>query len=170
MKNTVLRYGLRSALSIIILFLVSSLLLQGLDFTTQEIYGYVSIIVSLSFVFLAIKHFRDQKNNGLLSFKEGVIIGILITLFASITFGFYNLIYVEYINPDFMTEYYNYSIEQVSKTLSGEELQTKLKQMAEEKELFAKPIMNFSMMFLTVFMIGFIISLISSFILSKKNN
>ncbi len=51
MKNTVLRYGIWSAFSIFILFLISSLALKDLNFDTQEIYGYVSIIVSLLFVF-----------------------------------------------------------------------------------------------------------------------
>lgn len=168
MKNTILRFGIWSALSICILFLISSLLLKDLDFNTQEIYGYVSIIVSLSFVFFGIKHFRDRENNGLLSFGKGLLIGLLITLFASMTFGIYNVVYVEYIDPNFMTEYYNHSVEQVSKTLSGTELQVKLKQMEDEKDMFSNPFMNFSLMFLTVFMIGFIISLISSLILSKK--
>ena len=168
MKNTVFRYGIRSALSICILFLISSLLLKDLDFNTQEIYGYTSIIVSLLFVFFGIKHFRDQENHGLLSFGKGLLIGLLITLFASITFGLYNVIYVEYIDPNFMTEYYNHSVEQVSKTLSGEELQAKLKQMEDEKDMFSNPFMNFSLMFLTVFMVGVIISLISSLILQNK--
>ncbi len=170
MKNTVLRYGIWSALCIFALFLISGFALENLDFNTREIYGYASIIISLSFVFFGVKHFRDQKNDGLLSFGKGLSIGLLISLFASITFGLYNVIYVEFINPDFMTEYYDYSVEQVSKTLSGEELQTRLKQMDEEKKLFAKPFMNFSLMFLTVFMIGLIISIISSLILSKKSS
>ncbi len=168
MKNTVLRYGIWSALSIFGLFLISGLALKNLDFSTQEIYGYVSIIISLSFVFFGIKHFRDRENNGLISFGKGLAIGLLISLFASVTFGLYNVIYVEYIDPEFMTKYYDYSVEQVSKTLSGDELQAKLKKMEEEKDLFAQPFMNFSLMFLTVFMIGLIISLISSLVLSKK--
>ena len=170
MKNTVLRYGIWSALSICILFLISSLLLKDLDFGTQEIYGYVSIMVSLSFVFFGIKHFRDHVNQGFLSFGKGLVIGLLISSFASLTFGLYNVIYVEYIDPNFMTEYYNHSVEQVSNTLSGEALQTKLKEMEAEKDMFANPFMNFLLMFLTVFMIGLIISLISSLVLSKKSS
>ncbi len=170
MKNTVLRYGTWSALSIFILFIISSLLLKNLDFTTQEIYGYASIVVSLLFVFFGIKHFRDTKNHGILSIGKGLVIGLIITLFASITFGIYNVVYVEYIDPNFMTDYYNHSVEQVSKTLSGAELQAKLKQMEDEKNLFANPFMNFSLMFLTVFMIGLIISLISTLILHRKQN
>ena len=170
MKNTVLKYGIWSALSIFVLFLISSLLLKDLDLNTQEIYGYVSIVVSLLFVFFGIKHFRDQENHGLLSFGKGLLIGLLISLFASITFGAYNVVFVEYIDPNFMTEYYNHSVEQVSKTLSGAELQAKIKQMQDEKEMFANPLMNFSLMFFTVFMIGVIISLISSLILQNKKH
>jgi len=170
MKNTVLRYGIWSAISICILFLISSLALKNLDFKTQEIYGYASIVVSLSFVFFGIKHFRDKNNNGLLSFGKGLVVGLLITVFASVTFGLYNVIYVEYIDPNFTAEYYNYSVEQVSKTLSGEELQARLKKMEAEKDMFSNPFMNFSLMFLTVFMIGLIVSLISSLVLSKKQS
>lgn len=168
MKNTILRYGIWSALSIFVLFLVSSLAFKNLNFTIQEIYGYISIIVSLSFVFFGIKHFRETKNSGLLSFGEGLFIGLSITLFASITFGIYNVVYVEYIDPNFMTEYYSHSVEQVSKTLSGAELQEKIKQMEEEKAMFESPFMNFFLMFFTVFVIGFVISLISSLILQHK--
>ena len=168
MKNTVFRYGIGSALGIFILFLISSLLLKGVDFKTQEIYGYASIIVSLSFVYFGIKHFRDTKNHGLLSFGKGLVLGLLITLFASITFGVYNVVYVEFIDPNFMTEYYQHYVEQISKTLSGVELQEKIKEMEAEKEMFSSPVMNFLLMFLTVFMIGLIVSLLSSLILQNK--
>ena len=48
------------------------------------------------------------------------------------------------------------------------ELQEKIKEMEAEKEMFSSPVMNFLLMFLTVFMIGLIVSLLSSLILQNK--
>ncbi|MDY7394504.1 DUF4199 domain-containing protein [Aureibaculum sp. 2210JD6-5] len=168
MKNTILRYGLWSIFSILILFTISSIVLKGLSYSAQEVFGYASIIVSLLFVYFGIKHFRDRENNGILTFGKGLLIGILITLFAAFAFGLYNVIYVEYINPNFMADYYNKLVEEANNTLSGAELQAKLKEMEEQKNLFANPFMNFLLMAATVFMLGFIISIISSLILKRK--
>lgn len=168
MKNTVIRYGLWSVFSIFALFTISWLLLKDLSYDTQEVYGYASIVASLLFVFFGIKHFRDKENQGILNFGKGLLVGILITLFASVAFGLYNVIYVEYLDPNFMTDYYNRSVEQVSKTLSGAELQEKLKEMESQKVMFSNPIMNFLLMAFTVFFIGLIISIISSLILQRK--
>jgi len=168
MKNTILRYGLWSVVSIIILFGISSIFLKGVSYSTQEIYGYASIMLSLLFVYFGIKHFRDRENNGLLSFGKGLLIGILITLFAAFAFGLYNVIYVEYINPNFMADYYGKLVEEASKTLSGEELRARIKELNDQKEQFINPVMNFLLMTTTVFMLGIIISVISSLILKRK--
>ena len=51
---------------------------------------------------MGIKSFRDNKSNGNLSLKQGIMIGGLISLIMSFfTTGFF-LIYFNYINPDFV--------------------------------------------------------------------
>lgn len=168
MKNTVLRYGLYGAITICILFLLSWFLGDNLDFSTQEIIGYASMIVALSFVYFGIKHFRDIENKGVLTFKKGITIGILISLITALAFGGLDIIYVEYINPDFMEEYYTTAIQQLKITAPAEELQDKLTALKAERELFSSPIMSFIIMAITVFAIGFIFSLISAALLKHK--
>jgi hypothetical protein len=80
-----------------------------------------------------------------------------------------NLVYTEVINPDFTNEYYAQSIEKFRETLSEVEFQLKLKELEEQKEMFSNPLVGFSVMALTVFIIGFIISLISGLLLQRKN-
>lgn len=169
MKKTVFKYGLYGSTTISILFLSSWFLGDGLDFSTQEIIGYASMIVSLSFVYFGIKHFRDHENNGHISFKKGLLIGILISLLTALTFGVLDVIYIKFINPDFLTEYYDVAIENIRETLSAEEFKVKLAEMESEKELFSSTFMSFFIMAMTVFLIGFIISLLSALLLQRKN-
>lgn len=169
MKKTVLRYGLYGAAAICILMLVSWFLGKGLDFDTQEVIGYATMIVSLSFVYFGIKHFRNQENNGVITFGKALWIGVLISLLTALAFGILDVIYVKYINPDFMTEYYETILLDLKESLPPEEFETKRAEIESQKELFSSAWMNFVIMSMTVFVIGFIISLISALILQRKN-
>ncbi|MFD0861131.1 DUF4199 domain-containing protein [Sungkyunkwania multivorans] len=168
MKKTVVRYGLFGALAICALFLLSLSIGDGLSYSTQEIIGYASMVVSLMFVFFGIKHFRDRENGGKVNFGKALLIGVLISLITAFAFGLLDFVYVKYLNPDFMTTYYDHSVEQLKASLPAEEFEVKLAELEAEKELFMNPLMSFAIMSMTVFVIGFIISLISSLILQRK--
>lgn len=170
MKSTVIKYGVRSAIAISILFLLALTLGKNLDYGLQEVIGYASMVLSLLFVFFGIKHFRDNENDGVVSFGKALIIGILITLFAALAFGIIDLIYIKYINPEFTAEYYARSIEQFKSSLTGAELEAKLVEMESQKKLFMNPFFSFLLMSFTVFLVGLIISLISSLILQRKQS
>ncbi len=168
MKNTVFRFGIYGAITICILFLSGWFIGKNLSFTTQEVIGYSSMVISLLFVFFGIKHYRDKENNGAVSFKKALAIGVLISLFAAVAFGILDIIYIKYINPDFTAEYYGYMVEQMRSSLPEAEFKVKLEELEAQKELFSSPLMNFLLMSATVLIIGFIISLISGLILQRK--
>ena len=169
MKKIVIRFGIYSSVTICVLFLLAWFLGDGLDYSTQEIIGYASMVVSLCFVFLGIKHFRDKENNGFVSFGQALLIGILISLMAALAFGFLDLIYIEYINPEFMEEYYSRNLADLKASLPPAEFEQQSAALEAQKEMFMNPWMSFLVMSLTVFVIGFIISLISALILQRKN-
>ncbi|UJH68687.1 DUF4199 domain-containing protein [Allomuricauda sp. SCSIO 65647] len=168
MKKTVLRYGLYGGITICVLFLLAWFMGNGLSYSLQEVIGYISMVVSLSFVFFGIKHFRDRENNGRVSFSKALAIGVLISLITALVFGVLDVIYVEYLNPEFMDDYYDRSIAQLRTTLPANEYEAKVAELEAEKELFMNPIFSFLIMGMTVFVIGFIISLISSLILQRN--
>jgi len=168
MKKTITRYGLYGAVTICALFLLSLFVGKNLSYSIQEVIGYTSMIVSLSFVFFGIKHFRDQVNNGSVTFGKALLIGLAISLITAIAFGILDYIYVAYINPDFTEEYYANSLERMQEALPAAEFELKKVEMEAQKELFSSPIMSFALMSMTVFVIGFIISLISGLILQRK--
>ena len=99
MKKSVFRF---SSYGILVGF---AAFLGGLyfDITTNEAFGYATIVASLLFVYFGIKHFRDQENQGKLTFKKGVLIGLSITIFTSLGIAIADYVYTTFINPDFFT-------------------------------------------------------------------
>ncbi|GAA4276681.1 DUF4199 domain-containing protein [Aquimarina mytili] len=168
MKNTVLRYGVYSAITICALSLAGWFLGKNLDYGIQEVIGYASMVISLLFVFFGIKHYRDNENNGIVSFKKALLIGVLISLIAALAFGILDVIYVKFINPDFMAEYYTHYVEQMRNTLSEADFKVEFEKLEAQKKLFSNIFMSFFLMFATVLIIGFIISLLSALILQRK--
>ena len=67
-----------------------------------------------------------------------------------------------------MDDYYNASIEQMKLNLPPEEFKIKLEELEAQKKLFSNPLFSFGLMAMTVFVIGVIISLISSLLLQRK--
>lgn len=168
MKNTVLKFGLYAAVTTSILFTSALVLGKNLDFSTQEVLGYASIIASLLFVFFGIKHYRDRENNGTVSFAKALLVGILISLFASLAFGIIDVIYVKYINPEFTEQYMAYTLENMEKTMPPEEFRIKKAEVESQMAVYANPAIAGFVMFITVLLIGFIISLLSAFILKRN--
>jgi len=170
MKKAVYRYGLISSIFFIGLFLVQYVLIKKLkdDWDTREIIGYASIVLALTFVFIGIKYFRDKINNGYLSFGQGMKLGLLITLFPAVLFGIWSLIYEYWLDPDFNEKYFNSKIEELRKSVPADQFAVKAKEMESFKELSANPVFAFGLMFLTVFLIGVVITIISTFILKRK--
>ena len=174
MKNLVLRYGLYSAGIMVGVFLFTFFFVakeSEMGFKLAEIIGYATILLSMVFVFFGIKKHRDENNDGSISFGEALKIGVLIVLIPSVAFGLYNLFYIEVLDPNFMDNYYQYTIEEYKASMEPAEFEAMKAKMESEKEMFQNTGMQFFLMFLTVFIIGFIVSIISAIILktdSKK--
>lgn len=169
MKKTIFRFGLYSVLSICILSFLIWSTVDNVDDTTGKIIGYTSMVLSLLFVYFGVKHFRDRENDGIVPFGKAFLIGILISLMAAVAFGILDIIYVKFINPEFMTEYYEGMLEQ-ARSLPAEEFEVRKAELESEKEMFLNPFIHFFIMSMMVFVIGFIISLLSALILQRKNN
>lgn len=168
MKKSVIKFGSYSALTAAILFTLSLILGKNLDFSTQEVLGYFSIVASLIFIFFGIKHYRDHFNNGIISMGKAILIGVLISLFASLAIGIVDAIYLKYINPDFTEQYMNYTLTALEKKLSPEAFELKKAELEMQMQTFANPVFGGLVMFVTVFIIGFIITLIAALILKRN--
>lgn len=148
MKKTILRYGTYGLSFALISFLAG----LYFDIVTNEILGYVTIVVSLMFVYFGMRFFRDKQNNGKISFKQGILMGLSISVFAAVGIALADFIYTAIINPDFFVEY--------AEKARAENPSVEIPELnSGSAALF---------MFALVFTIGVIITLISSLILQRK--
>lgn len=152
MKSTIFKYGLYGFLVGLIIFLFHLTLGKDLSYSTNEILGYLSIFISLSFVFLGIKHYRDNVNSGVISFGKALIIGVLISVLVAIGIGIADFIYTQFINPEWFENYYQM-----------------MRDAGKEDEIIEMSSLTAGIfMVALVSVIGIIISLVSGLILQRK--
>ncbi|MFT5824135.1 MAG: hypothetical protein ACI8ZM_005401 [Crocinitomix sp.] len=162
MKASVFKFGLISSVTVLILFFISYLFLENLSFAVQEIWGYLSIFIALSFVFFGVKSYRDGLPQKEISFGRALGAGMLIVIFPAIIFGLFNVIYITYLNPDFTEQYYAAQVANTMTQYSGAELSAKLVEMESMKDLASSGGFTFILMTSTVLILGFIVSLITA--------
>jgi putative flippase GtrA len=172
MKKTALRYGLYGILTILAVFFMSWLLLSSRtdNYQTREVVGWTGIFLSVVFVFFGLKYYRDKQNGGSLSFMEGLKLGLLIVLFPSVAFGLFNVFYILVLDPDFLDKYYGYQVEQLKNSVPAAELDRRIKEVQDTREMFSSPFIQFIVMFLSVAAIGLIVTVISTLILKRRMN
>ena len=169
MKRTVYRYGFYSVLMLIGLSAIHLFILNKiLDFGTQEVIGYLTMLLSMVFVFLGIRYYRNKVNNGYLSFGQGLKIGTLIVLIPAVAFGLFDLLYTQVIDPSWGETYYEYQKQKVMASMPADQVNEKLQDLQKEKEMWSNPVILFLLMTVTVFIIGFIVTIISTLTLMKK--
>ena len=108
-KKILLRYGLiGGAILVINFFLFSSLWMsdaENTDFQLGELVGYASMILALSTVFFGVKAYRDKQRNGVISFKDAFLNGLIIVVIASVIYVVGWMIYYPNFMPDFADQY-----------------------------------------------------------------
>ncbi|MDO6428792.1 DUF4199 domain-containing protein [Thalassotalea sp. 1_MG-2023] len=170
MKKLIMKYGLIAGVVVVCIPFIGSLVMGSDPSTYQmgEIIGYSTMIFSLLTIFLAVKEYKVQCNE-VVSFKQIFLLGIGITFIAAFMFGVYNVLYATVIEPDFMNNYFNYYIENIRNSGATEEvINQQIAQLEQEKSFFMNPLVNFSVMFASVFMIGLIISVVFAFSQSER--
>lgn len=167
MQKISLKYGLIACLIVLGIPILSSLFLGfGPDsFGISAIIGYSSMLVAMLLVYFAMRHFRDKENEGILSFIDGMKIGGLISAMGGVAWGLYNLIFVTYIMPDFYEQYYAF---ESGLTIGTPDFEAGFAQYMDANGFWYTTFGGTLLMFLTVFLIGVAISIISSLILQRR--
>lgn len=165
MKKTVLRYGLYSAAFLTAVFSFN-MWIGG--FGTTMTAGYITMVLSVSFVYFGLRYYRDKQNNGQLSFGEGLKLGMLITLEPALSIGFFDLVYIKVFNPDFYEKYEASELARLKTTTPAAEYGAKADALHKQIVFMSQWWVDFLFMFTQVAAIGLIITVISTFILKRK--
>ena len=166
MKKTVLLYGLLAGIiSSIGFFLMDS----NMDFDKGMIYGFSSMIIAYSLIFVAIKTYRDKHSGGVITFGKAFKIGFFIALIASSIYVFAWLFSLNYLFPDFPEKYSAYCIAQLqAEGATPAEITAKINKMNEFKKSYKNPIVVILYTYMEILPIGVIVALITAAFLKRK--
>jgi len=139
------------------------------DFALGEILGYSAMLVALSTVFIGIKEYRDNKLEGVISFKKAFLYGLKIVLIASFVYVIGWEAYYPIFQQDFSESYIqNLEKKYEDSDLTQVEIDTKINEAQTMMEDYKNPIYRMPITFLEIFPVGLLVTIIASLILMKK--
>lgn len=157
LSSSIKRFGFLSGLIILLAFgLTWALGGTRLDWSVSELIGYLSIFLALSLVFLGMRHYREHEAGGRLTFKQGLRVGLLITLFPSVAIFLYTVVFFLVAGEEFVA----YAFEQMPEPEQA--------YWRENRHLLMNPWFQGALMFINVLVIGLVVSVVSAAVLRRK--
>ena len=174
MRKVTLIFGLLAGVTVsIFLVIIMALCENGtINFDNSDLIGYGSMVIALSMIFFGIKSYRDNYQSGAIKFGKALQVGLLITLIASLIYAAAGETYYQ-ISPDsqlaLMDKYADHHINKMKQNgASPAEIDQKVKEMADQKEMFKNPLIRFAMTLAIILPVGIVITLISAAVLRRK--
>jgi hypothetical protein len=174
MKRVVLTYGLVSG-ALVSSFMAVSMILFYKDPSNMHgagsmIVGFSAMLVAFSLIFVGVKKYRDNEQNGTITFGKAFGLGLLIAFIASTMYVSVWAVVYNFFIPDFMEFYSGQMVKQAQAEYSGAELQAKLAEIAQSKEWYKNPLFFTLMTYSEILPLGILVALICALILKRRNS
>jgi len=161
-----LTYGLLSGLVIIATMLTGIMLTEQQNFFSSEWFGYLVMLVALTFIFVGVKRYRDVERGGVIGFKPALLMGLSIAGVAALAYIVVWEIYLASTGYVFMDDYIagiarNRAAEGVSEAAIAKELAS----MEWMRVQYGNPLFRVPMTFLEIFPVGLLVALVSAALL-----
>ena len=169
MRKIVLTFGLIAGAILSVMMLVTIPFQDQIGFDKGAVIGYSTMVLAFLMVFFGVKSYRDNVAGGSVTFGRAFLVGILITLVASVCYlATWQVIYYK-IAPDFMDKYSAYAMEQAKASGATEvQIATQKKDMDEFMEMYKNPVVNIAFTFIEPLPVGIVFTLVSAGVLSRK--
>jgi hypothetical protein len=82
--------------------LIFTLILYMTNLTFSKGLGYISYLIIIGGIILGIKNFRDQEQQGFISYGRAVGAGVLTVVFASVIMAIFNFVLFKVIDPNLL--------------------------------------------------------------------
>jgi hypothetical protein len=133
------------------------------------IYGYLTMIVALTAVFMGIKHYRDKVLGGVIKFGPALLVGLGISAVASVIYCIGWEISLAWSGFDFAQSYSQSIVEAArAKGASPAEVQKVIADGESFVKMYANPLYRVPITFIEMFPVGVVISLISAALLRNS--
>jgi hypothetical protein len=140
-----------------------------MSMSARLFFGYASMVLAFSLIFVGIKNFRDNYNGGVISFGKAIKVALLITAVASTVYVAVWMIDYYLFTPDYMEKY-------AASVLAGLKaghashayIDKEMAQITEYAKMYKNPLLNALMTYAEIAPVGIVISLIAALILKNK--
>ena len=166
MQKIAITYGILSGTITIATLILALVVSDGGSFLSSELFGYLTMLVALSMIFIGIKRYRDQELGGVIRFLPAFAMGLAIAVIAGLV---YTLVWELYsISTDyaFIDSYVNGAIEaKRAAGLTGDRLAQEIAALEEMRTNYGKFYIRMPSTFLEIFPVGLVIALLSAALL-----
>jgi hypothetical protein len=172
MQRIVLIYGLVAGLVTIGSAIWGTELVDpsGESLAVLEYLGYLIMLIALSVIFVGIKRYRDQELGGVVTFSAAVLVGLGISVVASIVYVAAWEIYLFMTDHAFINNYADSVMTRLRTAgASSAELAAKARELEAMRMQYGKPLFRIGITFLEIFPVGLLITLISAAVLRKSS-
>src|SRR5690606_29605902 len=162
MHTTAIRYGLiAAAIMSLFVFFMYFLFNPYTLMDMGEILGYGTMVIAMSMIFIGIKKYRDTQLNEYITIGQAFGMGLYVAFIGSLLYGIFEDIF--YATNEFSDVYLEFYTDKIRNSGQSPKLiQQQLNEMQQQFAMWDCPFMMGLLMFLTVFIIGVIISLVSA--------
>lgn len=161
----VLTYGVLSGL-VIILTMIAGIVFAKDTFLSSTVFGYLIMLIALTFIFVGVKRYRDVEQGGVVRFWRAFAVGVGITVVSGLIYVLVWEIYSFQTDYAFIGDYTAHVIrakEQAGAT--PEALAALREEMATLETNYANPLFRIPMTFLELLPVGLLVALVSAAIL-----
>src|SRR3569832_1355032 len=160
-------YGSLSGLIIILVIMAGLFLIpEGSSFSHSLWFGYLVMLLGMTFIFIGTKRYRDVERGGVIRFLPAFGLGLAIAVVAGI-------IYVAVWETFLATTGYRFMDQFIAATIerhraagdSAAELARIAAEMDGMRQAYANPLVRMGMTFMEVFPVGFVVALVSAALL-----
>jgi hypothetical protein len=170
MRRTILIFGTIAGLILAIPLLALMIAIGGEPsagfFRNGQLFGYTTMLIALSTVFVAIKRQRDVDGGGVIRFWPAFGLGLAISAVAGLIYAVAWEIALAMTGGDFIGAYAEYLVaEERSKGASPTTLARLTADMNAFRESYANPLVRIPLTFVELFPVGLLVSLVSAALL-----
>ncbi len=168
-KNIIICGVIGGLITTVMMVITTAFTMNNREVDHGAVYGYTSMILAFSLIFVGVRNVRDNYDSGVISFAKAFKIGLLITLIASSIYVISWLFDYYFFLTDFAEQYSAHVLEKLkSSGASPAELAKKTAEMANFTKMYKNPLFNTLITYTEILPVGLIVSLISALILKRK--
>ncbi len=169
MKPVVMKFGLIAGAMLSALMLATLPFMDQIGFDYGALVGYTGMVLAFLMVFFGVRSYRDTVGDGQVSFGRAFSVGLLITVVASCCYvATWQFVY-RTMATDFMDKYAAHELAKAKKAGATEaRLAEQRKDFAEFAEMYKNPLVSIGMTLLEPLPVGFVFTLVSAGVLSRR--